>query len=220
MEVMRACFLILFLALSTGVSAESRYVSDQLMITLRTGQGTNYQILKSLPSGTPLELMREEGDYSLVRTAEGIEGWVRNQYLTIQPIARDLLATAEKKVERLQAAGKQLREQLSDLKADKTRLEQEQQKLSSDYSKLQKELDTLQKVAAKPIQVERENTQLKTQLEELQQQTSQLGSENKQLADSSQRDWFIRGAGVLAGGLLLGLLLPLLRPRRKSGMFD
>jgi SH3 domain protein len=216
----RIVYTLLFLALPFAVSAETRYVSDHLLITLRTGQGTEYQVIKSLPSGTRLELLKENGDYSQVRTEDGVEGWVRNQYIIDTPIAKDQLATARQKIDKLQVTRKQLQQQIKELKSDKAAVEKERDTLANDLAKVKKELDGLQKVAAQPIQIARENGQLKKQLDALQQETARLTGENKHLANSSQRNWFLTGAGVLGGGLLLGLLLPLLRPRKRTGMFD
>ena len=44
-----------------------------------------------------------------------------------------------------------------------------------------------------------------------------IQQENQSLKDRSQREWFIAGAGVLLGGMLLGLIIPKLRWRKKSG---
>lgn len=217
---MRRLVLILFLALPLSVAAETRYVSDQLLITLRTGKGNEYQVIKSLPSGTRLELLDDDGEFSHVRTEDGVEGWARNQYLIDAPIARDQLAAAEQKLGKLQETRKQLRLQIKELKSDKVKVEKERDTLASDLAKLKKELTGLQKVAAQPIQTAKQNEQLTKQVETLQQETTRLTEENTRLTDSSQRDWFLTGAGVLGGGLVLGLLLPLLRPRRRTGMFD
>lgn len=217
---MRRIVLALFMALPIVVSAETRYVSDHLLITLRTGKGTEYQVIKSLPSGTRLELLDDDGEYSHVRTEDGTEGWARNQYLIDTPIAKDKLATAEQKLEKLQETRKQLQQQIKALKSDKDTVEKERDTFSADLAKVQKELDMLQKVAAQPIKTAKQNEKLKAEVETLQQETTRLTEENKHLADSSQRDWFLTGAGVLGGGLVLGLLLPLLRPRRRTGMFD
>ncbi len=217
---MRRIVLALFMVFPIVVSAETRYVSDHLLITLRTGKGTEYQVIKSLPSGTRLELLEDDGEYSHVRTEDGKEGWAKNQYLVDTPIARDQLARAEQKLEKLQETRKQLQQQIKSLKGDKGSVEKERETLSADLAKLQKELNMLQKVAAQPIKTAKLNETLKKQVETLQQENGRLTEENKRLADSSQRDWFLTGAGVLGGGLVLGLLLPLLRPRRKTGMFD
>ena len=70
--------LILLLSSLTAAHAETRWVSDQLVITLRTGQGNQYQILKTLPSGTKLEVLNQinELDENVVNVSshENIKG--------------------------------------------------------------------------------------------------------------------------------------------------
>ena len=55
------------------VCAETQYVSDQLVITLREGQGNEYKIIKMLKTGTPLEIIEESELYLKVRTESGNE---------------------------------------------------------------------------------------------------------------------------------------------------
>ncbi len=210
---------ILFL-LAAQVAAETQYVSDVLKITLRTGQGTSYQILRTLESGTALEVLEDAGQYTLVRTNDGTEGWVLSQYLTKAPIARDRLAQAERRLERLKADKQQLQESLAELRQEKSTLEQSEQRLITETAKLKDELAHLRQVAEQPIELDRKNRDLKQQLQALQVEVEQLKSDNAHLQDRTQREWFITGAGVLLGGILLGLVLPLLRRKKKSGMFD
>ena len=75
--------LLLPLTLPAGiVCAETQYVSDQLIITLREGKGNEYKIIKTLKAGTPLEIIEENERYLKVRTESGSEGWVLKQYVT------------------------------------------------------------------------------------------------------------------------------------------
>ncbi len=210
---------ILFL-LAAQVAAETQYVSDVLKITLRTGQGTTYQILRTLESGTALEVLEDAGQYTRVRTNDGTEGWVLSQYLTKAPIARDRLAQAERRLERQKADKQQLQKSLAELRQEKSTLEQSEQRLVTETAKLKDELAHLRQVAEQPIELDRKNRDLKQQLQALQVEVEQLKSDNAHLQDRTQREWFITGAGVLLGGILLGLVLPLLRRKKKSGMFD
>ena len=77
-------FLFTFLFIHTIAAAETMYVSDQLLITLRRGKSTEHKILNTLKTGTPLEILdREEKDnYVKVRLQSGEEGYVLSQYLT------------------------------------------------------------------------------------------------------------------------------------------
>jgi SH3 domain protein len=219
-STMRFIVTLFILLLSTAAVGETRYVNDELIINLRTGQGNTYRILRTLPSGTPLEILEENEQYIYVRTRDGIEGWVGSQYLVNTPIARDRLVQAEKRLSQLQAEKQQLQQALSELKQEKGSVEKEQRTLSAETENLSQELERLRKVAARPFELDRENSELKQHLRSLQNEINQLTSDNSRLQDSSQRDWFLTGGGVLFGGILLGLILPMLRRKKKSGMFD
>ena len=54
-------FSVLALSPLLAAAANYQYVSDKLVITLRTGQGNTYQILKTLETGTRLEVMETTG---------------------------------------------------------------------------------------------------------------------------------------------------------------
>ena len=81
-----------------GISAAqtTRYVSDELEITMRNGQGLDFGIRKMLKSGTELAVLENDpSGYSKVRTNDGVEGWVLSRYLVNNPSARDQLAEKE-----------------------------------------------------------------------------------------------------------------------------
>ena len=217
---MRIALTALLFLFATSAAAETRYVNDELVITMRTGKATTYQILRTLPSGTPLEVLEEDDKYIRVRTRDGLEGWVLAQYLTNTPVARDRLVQAEKQLSQLQADKQQLQKTLAELKQEKGTVEKEQRSLSAETEKLNKELEHLRNVAARPIELDRQNRELDQKVETLQREIEQLKSENARLQDHTQRDWFLTGAGVLLGGILLGLILPMLRRKKRTGMFD
>ncbi len=214
----RLAIFLLVLALPVLVqAAETRYVTDHLIITLRSGQGSQYQIIKTLPSGTPLEVLETtDSGYSRVRTPDGAEGWVLTRYLSEEPIARDRLAKVQKQLERLQTRHRKLRTQLAELRKQTAELQAERDRLRSENAKLTSELKHLREVAAKPIELEAQNRTLKQQNVSLEKELQLVRQENQVLQNSSQRDWFIAGAGVLLGGILLGLILPRIRWRRKN----
>jgi len=216
--VKRLAIFLLVLALPVLVqAAETRYVTDHLIITLRSGQGSQYQIIKTLPSGTPLEVLETtDSGYSRVRTPDGAEGWVLTRYLSEEPIARDRLAKVQKQLERLQTRHRKLRTQLAELRKQTAELQAERDRLRSENAKLTSELKHLREVAAKPIELEAQNRTLKQQNVSLEKELQLVRQENQVLQNSSQRDWFIAGAGVLLGGILLGLILPRIRWRRKN----
>lgn len=212
--------LLLLLTATSAAVAETRYVDDKLIINLRTGKANTYRILETLSSGTPLEVLEQEGYYSRVRTRDGIEGWVQSQFLTQTPIAKVRLARTEKQLEKLRNDHQQLQQQLAALQSEKSELSTERENLSGETQRLREELAELKEVSARPIELAENNRKLKETINTLQQKNQQLVSDNDRLKDRSQREWFIVGAGVLLGGIFLGLVLPMLRRRKKAGMFD
>jgi len=195
-----------------------QYVTDELIITMRTGQGSQYQILKTLPSGTRVEVLESsESGYTKVRIADGLEGWVLTRYLSEEPVAKEKLAAAENKLQRLLEQNSALKEELAGLKKSSTEVEAERNTLLSQTESTNAELERLKQVAAQPILLDQQNRELKQQNVSLEKELQLIQQENQVLKDRSQRDWFITGAGVLLGGMLLGLILPKLRWRKKSG---
>ena len=75
-------------------------------------------------------------------------------------------------------------------------------------------------MSANAIKLEKENKQLRVKVIELKAQVVDLDAINADLADSSTREWFVYGAGVLVSGMLLGLVLLRLSARRKSSWGD
>ena len=89
-----SCFFIAILSFSAH--AQTRYVSDKLVITVRTGQGAQFQIIKTLESGDHVKVLETtDTGYTLIETTDGTEGWVRTQYLADEPVASEKLIRAE-----------------------------------------------------------------------------------------------------------------------------
>ncbi len=209
-----ACLL---LSSSIAFAEDFRYVSDKFSITMRTGQGTEHKIIKSVKTGTKLELIEvSDKGYSKVRLANGTEGWVLSRYLVEQPVAKDRLVIAEKKINTLQTKTKELNKQLKSFKSNNSALQKERNQLSKSNAKLQKELDKIKEIASNQIALNTENKSLKEQVLSLKREMQLVQQENMQLNDRSTRDWFLIGAGVFVVGIIMGIVLPNLRFRRKQ----
>lgn len=215
----RLAILLVFSLGTATAAAQTRYVSDELVIMMRSGQGNQFRIIQQLPSGTRLEVLEESDQYVRVRTPAGKEGWVQAQHLINEPVAAHKLVAAQKKLQRLAEENKSLQAKLSDVGSENGDLNGAVDRLSREKNAVEKELESLRKLAAKPAQLHDENQRMKGKIAELEAEVKRLGETNTSLKDRSQRDWFLTGAGVLGGGIFLGLVLPLLR-RRKSSGFD
>ena len=215
--ISRIIIIIPFLFPLVATAADVMYVNDQLRITLRTGQGNEHRIIKALITGDRLEVLETtDTGYTQVRAEDGTEGWVRTQYLTEEPVAAIKLGAAEKKLasanERLAA----LKQQVSELQSARSKLESENQAITKKNKSIDKELAHLSKVATRPIQLDKENKRLKEANVNLETNLQLKMQENQVLKDKSDREWFVIGAAVLLGGIILGLIIPKLRPRKRS----
>lgn len=215
-QILLSWLLFCLLATSAAVLAETRYVVDNLIITMRSGQSTQHQILRTWPSSTKLEVLETGEKYSHVRGPDGAEGWVLNQYISAKPTAKIRLAAAEIKLAELEAENNRLKAELTTLSDKEAGISKQHKKLSLDNKKQSEELTRLRRVAAKPLKLANENQRLKKELLELESQHELLRQENQMLGDSSDREWFLNGAGVIILGIIIGLIAPRLRVRKKS----
>jgi SH3 domain protein len=198
--------------------AETRYVSDRLEIQMRTGKGTQFKILRMLPSGTALEVLEvdQQNGYSRVRSPGGVEGWVLSRYLMKGKAARDRLAEAEKKLARLELENRKLSGSVDELQNAKGSIDQERGALSKENRKLSQELDTIRRTASSALAIDAENKDLKSKIVAYERQAQTLKQENEGLKDRTARDWFMVGAGVVILGMIIGLIIPRIRWRKKS----
>ncbi len=218
-KFIRLLILICLAAAASGAYAQtSRYVTDDLTIPLRSGKSTEYRIVAYLPSGAKLDLLESDSDsgYSRVRTDKGTEGWVLTRYLADSPSARDQLDDAKKKLVNSQIDNNRLNDELGKLKGEKNDLSKQVQTLTDDNRRLNQQLASIRQTASSALALDNENKTLKSKAVDLERQVQSYEQENALLKDRRNRDWFIAGALVLGGGVLLGLIIPKLRVRRKS----
>jgi SH3 domain protein len=214
-----SAFILLITAASACWAEPARYVTDRFEVTLRTGQSTQHSISRMLTSGTRVELLEvnEQSGYARVRTPDGTEGWVLKRYLMEIPSARERLATAEQKLATLELDNQRLQERNTGLEAQRQTMEKQEQQLETENRQIKQDLTEIRRAAADPLAIDKQNKELQTRVLLLEQELDTLRHENATLREQNARDWFLAGAGVVFVGILLGLFLPKLRWRRRSG---
>jgi SH3 domain protein len=198
--------------------AATMYISDQLTVPLRRGPSSGHKIIHAaLPSGLSLEVLGEDkaAGFTQVRTPNGTEGWVPTQYLTDQPIAKDRLAAANKRIETLEAQLKATRESYQDARGARSEIENRAAELTKENQRLQNELAEIRRVSATAITQYEENKQLKADNESLQAQVRQLSDQVQELERNVMLRWLLSGGGLVLLGLLLGAWLKS-RPKRST----
>lgn len=210
--------LFLILLLPVLALAETVYISDALMVPMRRGPSTGHKIVHAgLPAGTPLEVLGEDkaAGFTHVRTQNGTDGWVPTQYLVDQPVAKDRLAVATKRIRTLEAEIKTLRENLKEARGTRSEAERNNSALAKQAEQLQAELAEIRRVSATSIAHYEENKQLKAQLQQLQAQNVQLTERVRQLERNVTLRWMLAGGGLVLLGLILGAWIKS-RPKRST----
>ena len=91
---MRLVILIIcvyFFTFALVANAAPVYVTDKISIGLHEDKTPESPIVKVVPSGTRLELIKQEDNLSFVSDASGITGWVDNSYISDAMPAREQL---------------------------------------------------------------------------------------------------------------------------------
>jgi SH3 domain protein len=218
MRAIKLLALVCSTCLVTGLAlAETNFISDQLEVTLRSGKSTSHSILRMLRSGTPVEVLEQDKDsgYSLIR-AHGKEGWVLTRYLMKGPVPRDQLTQAEKKLAELELENRKMMTAMQALKEEKGNIEKASSTMDADYRKVSQELAEIKRTASSALAIDSENKNLKSRVVTLERNLQTLQQENENLKDRTARDWFMVGAGVVLIGILVGLIIPRIRWRKKS----
>lgn len=208
----------LLLVLAGNALAETRYVSDTLEITMRSGKGTGYGITRMLRSGTAVQVLEEDKKtgYTHVRTTSGKDGWVLSRFLMKGRAARDRLAAAEKNLAELELENRKLETAMITLAGEKKALEQEFSNLDGQSRNVSQELAEIKRTASSALAIDSENKELKSRVVSLERQLQTLHQENEGLKDRTARDWFMVGAAVVLLGIIVGLIIPRIRWRKKS----
>ena len=214
----KTLFVVFILCcVSNIVTAKSGYISDELIVTIRSGQGNHTPIIKTIKSGERIDVLEEtETGYSRIKTADGTEGWVRTQFLTDEPVATQKLAKLQDKLAQLDSSNQTLKKDNKELRTEKTKLEESLAKLQTELANSQKELSHLGKVASNPIQLDKENKELHEKFTGMSNELEMLRNEHQVVKDRSRQNWFMAGAGVIILGMFIGLMLPKLRFKRKD----
>jgi SH3 domain protein len=209
---------LVLLLLSTAALAKNAYVTDEIKITLRTGESATHRIIRMLPTGERLNVLAENADtgYSKVRTANGTEGYVLTRQLVDQPVARDRLAALEQEVKQLKAAPGELSSRLAELTDEHRKLSAEYEQLKQAKTQVDQEFAALQRTSSNAVRIANERNELRKQVASLTREVEDVKQQNRELENKTAQNWFLIGAGVVVGGILLGLILPHLRVRRRK----
>lgn len=84
----RTIAILLLLGVVSAAQAETVYVAERIRIGLRAEVVETSAVVKTVETGTPLEVIEHFDKLTRVRDPQGAEGWIEARFLTPDPPAR------------------------------------------------------------------------------------------------------------------------------------
>ncbi|WP_119560288.1 TIGR04211 family SH3 domain-containing protein [Vibrio cholerae] len=189
--------MVLFSMLAAPTFAQDRYIADKLFTYMHSGPSNQYRILGSIDAGEKGKLIEgnKESGYSHIADERGRTGWVESRFIT-----REVSNTL-----RLPALEKELEEV-------KKLLANARQNADSEKAGLAESLELRNQQIA---DLERNYADISKQLTDSQSEIRELRAKLDTQKEDLLLKYFTYGGGVAGIGLLLGLVLPHIIPRRK-----
>jgi SH3 domain protein len=173
-----------------AASAQEVYVGGVTKVTMRTGPGIEHKIVALLETGTRLEMLERQPDWSLVETGDQKQGYVLTRFITEEKPLHFQIEMLQKENGRLTAA-------LGEIEKEKQALAEKNAALVE----IEKKYQELARASADFLELDAQHKAL-VQLSEDQKQ--QIAALEKNLENEAML-WFLSGAGVFIVGLILGL---------------
>lgn len=206
--IMKSNLIFLFLLLTIPVGfvdaahADTQYVSDMLVLTIRDNPDKDANILGNLKTADPVEVLEVGDRFMRIRTQGGLEGWVQKNFISAgKPKAiiikkmRNEISQLKAKIEKFE---KNRAADLNKIRAGRQDAKLKIEQLTEKYNTLLKESN--KKIAA----LTGERDQLKAIKTELNIEVDNLKKDLDSHPKTKRIQFFLTGAGVLLFGFFLG----------------
>ena len=203
-------------ALSFG--EEQRYITDEILVPVRSGAGGEYRIVnKGLSSGTPITQfsLSEDGIWAEVETRGGTRGWLRAQYIQAEKPSQLLLKEAERQYAELEADRNKIRSMLDNSQSVAYEADGELAELKKKLATNEAELSQIKQISGAAIELDSRNQSLAKSLETKRSEAELLKLENVRLQERIKSNQIIDGALAVLLGVIIMALAPKLVPKRR-----
>ena len=211
-------FLLLNLLTVTAYAQEQRYITDEILVPVRSGAGGEYRIVnKGLPSGTPITLfsLSDDGVWAEVETRGGTRGWLRAQYIQAELPTKIVLEQAEARYQELEADRNKLLSMLDDTQSEAYAVDGELTELRERLATTDAELLEIRRISGAAIELDARNQSLAKELENKRSEAELLKLENVRLQERIDSNMIIDGALAVLLGVIIAALAPRLMPKRR-----
>ena len=201
-----------------SIAQETQYISDMVLVPVRSGAGTDYRIVnRGLPSGTALLVydLSDDGEWTEIETRGGTRGWIPTQYLQKEPPAGLLINDLRLELEQVRGERDRLVSQLNQSSTEVTEADETIVELNTTLESTQAELTEVKRVSAAALDLDLMNQQLVAELESERSEADLLRLENVRLRERIANNQILDGALAVLLGVILAVVAPRLWPKKK-----
>ena len=198
MKQLFSALAVILMLVVPAAHAQDNYISDELFTYMHSGPGTQFRIIGSIDAGTKVTVVdrNRNAGYTQVLDERGRKGWVESKYVSNQPGLKTRMPALEKELTQVKSA-------LANAQGDSE-------------AKTKGLIESLEQRNAQLKELETHTSELNQKLIDAQSEIRELRARIDTQKDDLLMRWFTYGAMVAGAGLLFGLILPHLIPRRKK----
>ncbi|GLT18167.1 hypothetical protein GCM10007938_19450 [Vibrio zhanjiangensis] len=191
------CLVLASILVAPAAFAQNRYIADNLFTYMHSGPSNQFRIIGSVDAGDKVTYLtaNKETGYTEIQDSKGRKGWVESRFVT----TRESMALRLPKLEK----------ELADVKA---KLANARSNADQEKAGLADSLETRNRQIA---DLEKSYGEISQQLTASQEEVRNLRAKLDTQKDDLLLKYFMYGGGVAGIGLLFGLVLPHIIPRRR-----
>ena len=196
---------LFFITLACNVHAIEKYVTDNVDVYLRRGPGAQYALSNSAKAGEKVTELEKssDGKYTRIQVSNGTTAWIESNKLNENPSYKELYFLLEA--------------QLADYKNKANNVDQHHQNTVDDYvQKLQTAEKSIENLQNKNNELEKQIDEQRKQIDAMQNNQSIKLSQEDSKPENTNSNWLFNGGLIAGGGLILGLVLPSIIPKRRK----
>ncbi|MBW2163828.1 MAG: TIGR04211 family SH3 domain-containing protein [Deltaproteobacteria bacterium] len=211
-----AIALVVFLCIPSTALAKYLYVVPTAEIALRSGKGNEYRIVAVIINGSRVQMLKEDGDWTKIRTSDNKKGWMPKRYLSASPPLKDVVASLQTQRDQLKKQITEVNKQLKEVSEARNQYKQDLKACILDRDQFRKSYESLKEDAADVLNFKKALSETAEELQEMKHKYNIAEQENEHFRDNSRIKWFLAGGGILIIGWIIGLITTRGRKRRPS----
>lgn len=210
------------LLFAAGLHARTMYVSDTFEVVMRSEKeiaGSN--IIKILPTGTPLEVTDTDGSWAVVKLPDDRIGYVLKRYLISRLPYKVTAERLQEDAQQQKAQLDKLTTELKTLREDNLKLHKTNGQQEAQLAETIRKYDQLHEDASQYLKLKSDYTDLQQVHYDTQKELAAVTKKNHDLEKGRDYLWFLIGAGVMLAGWIIGMMTERFRSRvRRQGGYS